>query len=102
MMSQFLKLYDDSETLENARQKATLEPKEFCLRWVKTPNPGARGYYTACVRDLAKATGLSERTIEGWGPEFRDRPDYILVVLEKENTIRQIRQLVQLPPEDPS
>jgi hypothetical protein len=48
-----------------------------------------------CVKLLAKATGLSERTVEGWGSDFSNRPDYVLTTLKKEDTILQIRELVK-------
>ena len=47
---------------------------------------------------LAQATGLSERTVEGWGKDFAKRPEYVLNILRKEDIINQIRQLV-LPPD---
>jgi hypothetical protein len=74
-----------------------LEPSEFCRRWVNMP-PDERGYYKACVKALAQATGLSARTVEGWGKDFAKRPDYVLNILRKEDIINQIRQLV-LPPD---
>jgi hypothetical protein len=76
-------------------RKLKLEPLEFCRKWVKSPQPGERGYYKVCVRFLAKATGLSERTVEGWGAEFSNHPDYVLITLKKEDTILQIRELVK-------
>lgn len=74
-----------------------LEPIEFCQRWVDRP-ADERGYYTACVKALAQATGLSERTVQGWGKDFAKRPDYVLHILRKEDIINQIRKLV-LPPD---
>jgi hypothetical protein len=75
-----------------------MEPSEFCKKWVTSPKPGEWGYYKACVTELAKTTGLSPRTIESWGPEFKGRPESVLVTLRKEDIIRQIRKLVE--PED--
>ncbi|MFB2920344.1 MULTISPECIES: hypothetical protein [Aerosakkonema] len=72
-----------------------MEPAEFCLKWVKNIKPGERGYYKACVKVLSKVTGLSERTIEGWGPDFSGRPDSVAVTLRKEDILNQIRQLVK-------
>ncbi|BAU16130.1 unknown protein (plasmid) [Leptolyngbya sp. NIES-3755] len=56
-------------------------------------NPEERGFYTASVSALAEATGLSKRTIEGWGRDFAGRPDYVLNILAKENLLNQIREL---------
>lgn len=72
-----------------------MEPLEFCRKWLKAPTPGERGYYKVCVKLLAKATGLSVRTVEGWGPDFSSRPEYVLTTLKKEDTILQIRELVK-------
>ena len=74
-----------------------LEPSEFCRRWVDMP-PEERGYYKVCVKALAAATGLSERTVQGWGKNFEKRPDYVLNILRKEDILNQIRKLV-LPPD---
>jgi len=74
-----------------------LEPSEFCKRWVDMP-ADERGYYKACVKALAQATGLSERTVQGWGKNFGNRPDYVLNILRKEDILNQIRKLV-LPPD---
>lgn len=71
-----------------------LEPIDFCKKWLDFP-PEERGFYTRCVRELARVTGLTERAIHGWGPEFRGRPEYILKLLRKEDLLRQIRDLVQ-------
>lgn len=72
-----------------------LEPLEFCHKWLKAPARRERGYYKTCVKLLAQATGLSARTVEGWGPDFSNRPDYVLTTLKKEDTILQIRELVK-------
>lgn len=72
-----------------------LEPAEFCRKWVKNIEPGERGYYKSCVKLLSKVTGLSERTIEGWGPDFSGRPDSVVVTLRKEDILKQIRELVK-------
>ncbi|BDA76315.1 hypothetical protein CAL7716_104810 (plasmid) [Calothrix sp. PCC 7716] len=72
-----------------------MEPLDFCRKWIKSPLPGERGYYKVCVKLLAKATGLSERTVEGWGSDFSNRPDYVLTTLKKEDIILQIRELVK-------
>ncbi|AFZ11507.1 hypothetical protein Cri9333_0557 [Crinalium epipsammum PCC 9333] len=80
----------------DALKKRQLEPSDFCRKWIKSIAPDERGYYKACVKAIAEATGLSERTIEGWGPDFKGRPDSVLVTLSKEDTINQIRVLVKV------
>lgn len=69
-----------------------LEPKEFCARWVRSVAPEDRGYYSACVRELARVTEYSERTIQGWGPDFAKRPKIVVILLRKEDLIRQMRE----------
>ena len=72
-----------------------MEPREFCQTWLETPNPGDWGYRRACVRLLAEATGLSERTIENWGKDFDRRPDYVLIILKKDNALREIQKILE-------
>ena len=79
----------------NAFRERPLEPSDFCQKWIKSAAPGERGYYKACVKALAQATGLSERTIQGWGSDFNGRPDSVLVTLRKEDILNQIRDLVK-------
>ena len=59
-----------------------------------SPQPGERGYYKACARLLAEVTGLSVRTVEGWGTDFSNRPESVIVTLKKEDILLQIRELV--------
>ncbi|MEB3828861.1 hypothetical protein [Phormidium sp. CCY1219] len=68
-----------------------MEPSEFCQRWIVDPAPGEWGYRQACTKLLAEATGLSERSIENWGKDFSNRPDYILLILQKDNALREIQ-----------
>ncbi len=69
-----------------------MEPRDFCRHWVKSPLPGNWGYQQACIKLLASTTGLVEGTINGWGRDFQDRPDYILNILEKDHILRSIQQ----------
>lgn len=71
---------------------AKLEPHNFCRYWVKSPLPGNLGYRQACIKLLAEATGLVEGTINAWGRDFQDRPNYILNMLEKDHIFRSIQQ----------
>ncbi len=68
-----------------------LEPKEYCERWVDFPKE-ERGYYTACVSALAKVTGLSRRTVEKWGPEFKGCPDQTKLMLRYRDILNQIKR----------
>jgi len=52
------------------------------------------GYRKACITALAEATGLSERTINNWGPSFERRPKYVLHMLKMANKLNQIKQIV--------
>lgn len=69
-----------------------LEPSEYCRRWVETPDEW--GYRKACVSALAKATGLSERTVNNWGTNFDRRPKYVLHVLKLADQLNQIKKIV--------
>lgn len=82
-------------TTEKQRQIAQLaetplEPLEFCQRWVKCPAPGERGYQAACVRELARACGISKLTVKGWGQNFQKRPSQIPNMLRVVDMLRQI------------
>lgn len=70
-----------------------MEPSDFCKRWITRVRPGERGWRAECCRELAKATGLSIRTIEGWGSDFSGRPEIIVTLLRKEDLLRQIARL---------
>ncbi len=67
-----------------------LEPMEFCQRWVKSPTSGERGYHAACVRELAKACGISELTVKGWGQNFQKYPSHIPTMLRTVDLLRQM------------
>ena len=69
-----------------------MEPEEFCQKWINKPKPEERGYYASCVRELARITTLSKRTIESWGPNFHNRPNYILAILDKEHKLRIVEK----------
>ena len=78
------------------QQRASeMEPKDFCLKWVKHLAPGEWGYYKACVEELSKATGLAPTTVSGWGPDFGKRPKSVLVTLAKEDALRDIEQILE-------
>jgi hypothetical protein len=69
-----------------------LEPSEYCRRWVEYPNEW--GYRKACICALAKATGLSERTVNNWGATFERRPNYVLHVLKLADQLNQIKKIL--------
>ena len=73
-----------------------MEPLEYCKHWVSIP-PEDRGYRKACIPVLAKATGLSELTIKGWGSDFEQRPEYVLHLLELAHQLNQVRQITGHP-----
>ena len=74
-----------------------MEPLEYCDRWVeKYTNiaPGERGYRAACIRELAKATGLKERSIDNnWGEDFKKRPEWVLTGLRNADLVNQAREI---------
>ena len=74
-------------------QKIPLNPQDYCDRWVDLPK-NERGYYKACVTELARATGLSRRTIEGWGPNFGRCPKLARVTLRYKDMLNQIRGIL--------
>ena len=82
--------------IKSIKDEVTLEPSEFCDRWVRSARPGDRGYRAECIKLLAQATGLSERTIENWGKDFQDRPDYVLTTLRKDSALRAIQQALEI------
>ena len=86
---------DNSETTVSALPHS-MEPKDFCEKWVAHLQPGDWGYFTACVEELAIATGLSPKTVAKWGTDFKQRPDSALIALRKEDTLREIQRLLQL------
>jgi len=73
---------------------SAVEPIEYCKRWVKSVDPDSRGYRKACIKELSKATKLSELTIKDWGENFEGRPNYVLHILSQADKLNQIRELV--------
>lgn len=100
MVSALNPLYDRAKRSDHRSQRLDrllakpMEPEDFCSRWVTSITPDEWGYYSTCVRELSKATGISERTVQGWGPTFSKRPKYVLTILRKEDLIRQMRLLL--------
>ncbi len=73
-----------------------LKPSSFCDRYVNL-SPDEWGYRNACIEELHAATGISKKTIENWETKaktFDNCPDYVLELLKKEHTIRQIKILL--------
>jgi hypothetical protein len=71
----------------------SMEPLEYCRLYVKSSQPGKRGYRAACIRSLTEATfGMySYQTIDkNWGSQFEKRPDTVLEILEVAHTINLI------------
>ena len=64
-------------TILNQRLSQTMTPKEYCEKWVAPqfpvdPKTGKRkrGYRAECIRQLSKATKISESRIKNWGSEL--------------------------------
>ena len=83
----------------------SLEPEEYCKRWVpiyQGKQPGERGYRAACIRELAKVSGIKASTIDiNWGANFENRPHYLPRMLKLAHIINQIKQIFPLPPDWP-
>jgi hypothetical protein len=83
-----------------------LEPLEYCFKWVpiyQDKNPGERGYRAACVRELAKISGVKESTIDiNWGADFSERPSYLSKMLALADIINSMKQIFPLPLDSPS
>lgn len=88
-------VHHDIEQMTQFVVAASMEPKEFCEKWVTHLKPGDWGYFKTCVEELAKVTSLSWRTVEKWGPDFRGRPETVLVTLDKEDKLREIQKVLQ-------
>lgn len=67
-----------------------LKPSKFCAKWVKKISPSERGYRAECIRELMAATGLEFTTINKWGSELDECPEYVERLLRKEDLLRQI------------
>lgn len=79
----------------------SLEPEEYCAKWVPVyqgKKPGERGYRAACIRELAKISGVKESTIDiNWGANFEKRPQYLPRMLKLADIINQLKQILPLP-----
>lgn len=89
-------VHHDNKQMTLFAVTASMEPKDFCQKWVTNLEPGEWGYFKACVEELAFVTNLSSRTIEKWGPDFEKRPNSVLITLEKEDTLREIKKLLKV------
>ncbi len=82
-----------------------MEPQEYCRKWVpiyQGKKPGERGYRAACVRELAKISGVKESTIDiNWGSDFAQRPGYLPRMLTLADVINSVKQIFPLPQDWP-
>lgn len=74
-------------------KKIPLEPLDFCKKWSKATY-GEYGSRKAYITLLSQVTGLSERSIERWGSDFSQRPDYVLAILRREDMLNDIRETI--------
>lgn len=85
------------QRLDQLRQ-LPLTPQEYCQRWVFKLTgiaPQERGYRSACIRELAKVTGLKERSIDNnWGQNFQDHPQWVKVCLRHADLVNQMREVI--------
>ena len=86
-------------------RRLPLEPQEYCRKWVpiyQGKKPGERGYRAACVRELAKVSGVKESTIDiNWGSDFSERPGYLPRMLTLADVINSVKQIFPLPQDWP-
>jgi hypothetical protein len=66
-----------------------LDPYEFCKKYCTIP-PDDRGFKAQAIRELMALTGCSERTVEKWGVDFKDAPQYVFRLCQKEDILREI------------
>ena len=76
-----------------------MEPLEYCHLYVKSLQPGDRGYRAVCVRFLVEATfGIyAYQTIDkNWGSKFERRPDAALKILKIAHTLNSLGQKLEV------
>ena len=89
-----------------AIRKLPLKPQEYCEKWVPIlygRQPGERGYKAACIRELARVSGVEADTIErNWGltnMAFDAAPAYLPRMLRMADIINQAVKTLPLPPD---
>ncbi|RUT03877.1 hypothetical protein DSM106972_047910 [Dulcicalothrix desertica PCC 7102] len=79
-----------------------MEPEEYCRKWVpiyQDKKPGERGYRAACIRELARVSGVKGTTIDiNWGSDFSERPSYLPKMLALAHTINLMKQMFSQAP----
>ena len=87
-------------------RRLPLEPQEYCEKWIPTlygKQPGERGYKAACIRELARVSGVSPENIErNWGLTdlaFDSAPSYLPRMLRMADIINQAVKVLPLPPD---
>ena len=79
-------------------RKLPLTPSQYCQRWVEKLTgicPHERGYRAACIRELAKVTGLKIRSIDNnWSKNFQNYPSWVLIPLRNADLVNQMREII--------
>ena len=78
-----------------------MTPAEYCEKWIPTIAglyPDERGYKTACIKELARVTGLTEMAIKKWGADMDGYPLNIKHILQMANTINAMKQILGFSP----
>jgi hypothetical protein len=83
-----------------------VSPSEYCAKWVTKISglqPDARGYKSACVRELMRVTGLAKSTIGEWGidyTKFDENPSKaVLAALKWADQINSVKEGLGIRPD---
>ena len=83
-----------------------MSPSEYCAKWVTKISglqPDARGYKSACVRELMRVTGLAKSTIGEWGidyTKFDENPSKaVLAALKWADQINSVKEGLGIRPD---
>lgn len=76
-----------------------LNPSEYCRRWVDA-DPEERGYKTKCKQVISRITGVSIRSMERWGEDLNECPEYVKRALRKQDILNQIKETLKADIED--
>jgi hypothetical protein len=99
LAKRFHKQYEWMEAI----RRLPLEPNDYCRKWVPVfygKQPGERGYKAACIKELARVTGVAPENIErNWGKELENTPSYLPRMLRMADIINQAVKAISLPPD---
>ena len=83
-----------------------VSPSDYCEKWVTKISgyrSDARGYRSACVRELMRVTGLAESTIREWGKDyskFNENPSKsVLAALKWADQINSVKEGLGIRPD---